>query len=291
MNPTDSVKNLSLLSLFVSTHVRNAMEAALVTTAADAFFHQHADRVHERFRTNPANTLPYRALDALEERSIVTVAEILNDEHKLYPVAATIRRKEDIFLHRHAISHPATVVWRKKEMTEFVKARRNAYDLRPALLWDLHRSINEELRANGEEARFEKLDVTREMAATLHSILDLSRGAALELWPVDTYAMYLTSEAPKYVAGLEKRPDGKIEEPTEVPFERFEIAKLYGECVCILEPEPSATLVLRASGEKRYVATFYLTALGARVANEQEAGELLRDADKVRALLGQEGTC
>ncbi len=85
--PAESLKNLALLSLFVSTHVRNAMEAALVTTAADAFFHQHADRVHERFQTNPANTLPYRALDALKKRSIVTVAEILND----YPRGCTRR--------------------------------------------------------------------------------------------------------------------------------------------------------------------------------------------------------
>ena len=216
------------------------MEAALITTAADAFFLQHPERVQDRFRTDPASTLPYAALVALEERSIVTVAEILSDEHGLYPVAATIRRKEDIFLHRNALSHPATVKWRKK-MVPFIEAKRDAYDLRSALLWDLHRSINEELRASGGAPSFEALVATPEMGLMLWSILDLARGPGLKLWPVEAYTFYLADQGPKYIDELEKAPDGRIEPPSDAPFQAFEIAKLYGEYVCIVEPGASAS--------------------------------------------------
>lgn len=289
--PAESIKNLSLLSLFISPHVRSAMEAALITTAADAFFHQHPDRVQDRFRTNPANTLPYSALAALEERSIVAVAETLNDGHDLYPVTATIRRKEDIFLHRNALSHPATVKWRKK-MIPFIEAKRDAYDLRPALLWDLHRSINDELRASGEKPTFEALVGTTEMGIMLRSILDLARGPGLELWPVDAYTMYLADAAPKYVAGLEKHPDGKIEVPSEVRLRPFEIAKLYGEYVCVLEPGASASLVRRASGERRFVQTHFLCTIGVHAATEEEGASLLGTPEKIDAMAhALEGAC
>lgn len=52
-----------------------------------------------------------------------------------------IRNKEDLFLHRNAVSHPVTVDWRSEEMHAFKKAKRDWRDNRPTLLWDLHRSM------------------------------------------------------------------------------------------------------------------------------------------------------
>ena len=51
--------------------------------AADSLFR----RTPELFARNPANTLPYIALSALEGHSVVHIAEALKDEHDLHPVA------------------------------------------------------------------------------------------------------------------------------------------------------------------------------------------------------------
>jgi hypothetical protein len=210
ISPEQLLKNLDLLSLFISTHVQDALRAHLVTLAAGAFFHQKPKEEREKlFVTHPANTLPYSALKALEERAIVTVAETLNDEHNLYPVNTTIRNKEELFLHRNAVSHPMTVDWRSEEMHAFKEAKRDWKDNRPALLWDLHRSINEELRAQGQKPRIETVTVTKDMGVMLHTILSLSCSPAFPLYPADGYLLYLQVEAPRYVEGLEKRPDGQ----------------------------------------------------------------------------------
>ena len=203
----DTAENLSTLALLISNDVRSAMMASFVTHVADAWFHEHG---LQGFRTNPANTLVYAALGALEEHSIVRVSEHLKDEHKLHPISADveIRRKKDLSLHRHAISHPATVEWTNPKMQEFSEADRDGYDWRPAQLWDLQRSINEELRKVGKEARNESIAVTLDMAASLHLILDLTRREEYAVPTVNQLLTFLQAEVAKYQALLEQHPDG-----------------------------------------------------------------------------------
>jgi hypothetical protein len=184
--------------------------ASFVTFIADGVFHQHSrEEQKKRWRTNPANSIVYSALQALEEQSIVRVFETLKDEHKLHPHDAEIRRKEDLEGHRNSISHPMTVVWRKASMQAFADARRDGYDWRAAQIWDVQRSINEELRKRGLETYNETIPVTLDMAASLHLILDLARLPEHVIPPVDLLLAYLQGEAPKYQAILEKHPDGK----------------------------------------------------------------------------------
>jgi len=201
----DTAENLSTLALLISNDVRSAMMASFVTHVADAWVHQHGV---QGFRTNPANTLVYSALGALEEQSIVRVSEHLKDEHKLHPVAVEIRRKKDLSLHRHAISHPATVEWTNSKMQEFKEADRDGYDWRPAQLWDLQRSMNEELRKVGKETRNESIAVTLDMAASLHLILDLTRREERAVPTVNQLLTFLQAEVGKYQALLEQHPDG-----------------------------------------------------------------------------------
>jgi len=205
----DPVENLSHLALFISEDVRSAMRASLVTFIAEAWFHQFSREEQEkRFRTHPANNLVYSALKALEEQSIVRIYETLYDEHKLHPHGAEIRRKDDLHAHRNAISHPATVKWRRAWMQEFADAGRDGHDWRPAQIWDLQRSINEELGKHGRKLHNETIPVTFDMAASLRLILDLARLPDYQLPTVELLLEYMQHEGPKYQATLEKHPDG-----------------------------------------------------------------------------------
>src|SRR5579859_7805588 len=80
--------DLRTAAIFLAGPVATAMQAAVVTTAADMVFAR--DPEHKVFTMNTANTLPYRALKALEDRSIVEIAETLKDEHDMIPETASI---------------------------------------------------------------------------------------------------------------------------------------------------------------------------------------------------------
>lgn len=208
---TDPVENLSFLATIIAGDVRNAVGAWLITEKATAWFHQvPKEEWSTYFVSNPANfNIVYSGLKALEEQSIVHIYETLKDTHRLHPHNANIRRKGDLRLHRHAISHPGTVAWTDEKMQQFADADRDGYDLRPALVWDLQRSINEELRKHGRETHNETIVVTRDMAVALHMIMDQARNPArLAIQTVDQLFAHLREQAPKYQALLEKHPDG-----------------------------------------------------------------------------------
>ena len=65
----DPVENLSNLALFIANDVRSTMTASLVTSIANAWFHQFARAEQEkRFRTHPANNIVYAGLKAHRQR-------------------------------------------------------------------------------------------------------------------------------------------------------------------------------------------------------------------------------
>jgi hypothetical protein len=207
--PIDPVDNLAHLALFISHDVGLAISAAFVTQLAELWFIQFSDEDRRRlFRSHPANNIVFSALSALEDRAIVRIYETVHDEHGLHRNTAQIRRKEDLELHRLALSHPATVGWHKKRMQIFADADRAGYDWRPALVWDLQRSINDELKRNKREVYNETITVSYDMAAALHTILDLSRCPECEIPSRDKLFEYMQREAPKYQALLEAHPDG-----------------------------------------------------------------------------------
>jgi hypothetical protein len=206
----DLEKNLGTLSLFISMDVGNAMTTAYVTRVAERWFYQHSEEDQRKlFRTNPANTLTYRSLNALFERSVVHISEWLKDEDKIHPVPDEIRKKLnklDLGLHRNAISHPATINWRDPKMQEFADADRGVYEYLPGLVWDANRSINEELRKGNREVRNETITVTWEMAVLLRGILEMSMNR--EPPSREHLFAYLQENAAKFQVQLEKHPDG-----------------------------------------------------------------------------------
>jgi hypothetical protein len=201
-----SLKNLEIIALFTHHEVVDALSANLITWVADHFFAQNPGQ----FRTNPANTMTYVALAALEGRCVVRVAETLRDEHNLHRTSVPIRRKWDLINHRDALSHTGTVRWRKREMQEFTDAGRHWDDVRPALLWDMDRSVTEALVANGRRPPDGDLIATTEMARLLHLILDASRETSIGVPDPPALGGFLASNTARYVQILEKYPDGQL---------------------------------------------------------------------------------
>jgi len=140
----DFVLQVELLGI----RVRTAIQSALVTLASLSYFDK--DPEHEIFAANPANMVAYQALKALEDRSIVEIAELLKDEHKMIPAGLSIPRKEELRNQRDALSHPTTIKWHRPGMQQFFDSHRQWTDFRAAIVWDMWNSMTEALKDGGE---------------------------------------------------------------------------------------------------------------------------------------------
>ncbi|MEE9287904.1 MAG: hypothetical protein V3W33_07495 [Gammaproteobacteria bacterium] len=200
--------DLERLNILIALEVRQAMQASIVMIAAAAAFAGN----RKWFVQNPANTLPFAALQALEKGATVTIAEVLKAEHGTFPVTMTIRRKADLIAHRNSISHPVTVKWRRPEMQAFSDGHREWLDLRPALIWDMQRSINEELKRAGRRVWNDEVNITPEMAMLLELIFKLSaRPEALPYLSAPTEDMQASLQEfrDNYLDFLVEHPDGQ----------------------------------------------------------------------------------
>lgn len=167
-NPLDPKTSLGFLATLLAMDVVQVLRSSLVRAAADAVFEANQP---DLFHTNPANTLTYVALRALEDRAIVHVSETLKNENRVFNLPTSLRGKLDLTFHRHALSHPTTIRWRMPGMQPFYDAKRHWKDNRAAIVWDLQRSINDELVKLGLQLRVTTIEVTGEMAALLATIL------------------------------------------------------------------------------------------------------------------------
>ncbi len=95
MAPRDPKGTLKFLATVLHMDVVGLLQSSLVRINADAFFHYNRDA----FFTNPANTILYRALRALEERVVVHVAEVLKDENGAFGVPQGLRGVMDLRFH------------------------------------------------------------------------------------------------------------------------------------------------------------------------------------------------
>jgi hypothetical protein len=154
-----------------------AFQGAVVMGVAMQTFH----RAQQIFATNPANVLAFEALHALEDRSIVRIADAIKDENGLYPAARTLARRDDLRNHRDAISHPYLVTWRRSAMQTFVGAHRQWIDNRMLLVWEMRADLYRRL---GSHARHEYVPgVGLQMTSLLRSILVSSfRPEQLATW-------------------------------------------------------------------------------------------------------------
>lgn len=202
-----SHENLADLALFIAQPVADAVRSQLVMWGAEEWFDGQPE-AKARFRTHPTNTLAYRALGALERSSFVHVAETLKDEHKIFATDAPIRGRVELALHRDAISHPATICWRRDDRQAFADADRTWTDIRAGILWDVQKSVNEALRKEGQRGHNETIHVTLEMATVLHSILQLACGDGYAPPSAADLLGWLQGREPHYFALLDSHPSG-----------------------------------------------------------------------------------
>lgn len=206
----DAAKNLELLALFVEIDVKTIVQSAVVMRNADLRFDQF-ERKEELFATNPANTVAYQGMHALEGQAIVRIAEALGKDAKLVAEGTDLRRKADLVCHRDAISHAFTVgdAWRKKANQEFDAGGRQWHDRKAALVWDMWRSLNEELAKLGKPQRDLTVGIGWQHAAVLHLIMRCSVKAGVALPTEQDMFDHLQKFRDRYVELLEQAPNGR----------------------------------------------------------------------------------
>jgi hypothetical protein len=196
-------KSLELLEMFLHTDIVTLIQSSFVRIVATGFFFENKDDFH----TNPANTLLHQSLQALEERAIVHISETLKDENALFNLpAGNLPGTLDLEFHRHALSHPRTIRWRKRGMQQFFDAKRRWKDNRPAIVWDLHRSINKEMVKVGLTPKLTSVPVTYEMAILVSSILRCSvKAESLPTIPPEMMLLeWMEQERDKWLKILEQ---------------------------------------------------------------------------------------
>lgn len=202
------VDDLEMVALFASSPVRSALRASYVMRAASAFFNLDITQ----FGTNPANTLAYQSLRALEAQALVELAELLRDEHNIHPVARTIRGRDQLLLHRDMIGHPMTVRWRRADRQQFADDGHQWSPVRSGLIWDVQKAINEQLAAQGAAVRLDDVPVDFEMAETLNFILARSAQPNVGVHSSEALHTYLQAQKPAFMRVLEAHPNGVAEE-------------------------------------------------------------------------------
>lgn len=204
-------RNLSVTAAMITMSASKVLQASLVRVAADLRF--GADPEHKLFVTNPANTLTYSALKAVEDRAIVDIAEQLKNEHKLIPPSISIRRKEDLLNHRDVLSHSNKIKWRRPRLQEFFDSGKQWTDLRAAIVLDMWLSLDEQLIAEGATPQWPaEVPATFEQAALLHVILrrSLNADAAKGLPNEEGMLAELVRLRDRLVEYMKRRPDGSL---------------------------------------------------------------------------------
>jgi hypothetical protein len=200
----DPKRNLETIALFAGGDIRDALTAAFVMSAAEAFFYQD----QQRFRTHVANNLVFHSLRALEASAVVHLAETVRDEHRLHPLANPVRGLDALLRHRDMISHPLTVRWRRPDRQQFADRGHQWIPIRAGLVWDVAKAIDEMLVANDMARTSPDVPATPEMARTLNLILSLAGWA--DAWPAELLLAYLEKQKPGFIRLLEQHPDGTL---------------------------------------------------------------------------------
>lgn len=151
-----------------------------------------------------------------------------------------LRGLEDLKNHRDVLCHPLTFQLDRAGVRKFVDADRDRADVRPALVWDIHRSIVEAQAAAGMSATVVDIDMGPYQSTALASILRLCwregalpfSDAALAEWMMEFWK--------KDRVAFEDHPDGQFPRKTDA-----ELAALYEEMKAAWEKSRVKTPVKR----------------------------------------------
>ena len=121
----------------------------------------------------------------------------------------SIRGLEDLKNHRDVVGHPLTWHLDRAGIRKFVDKKRDRFDIRPALIWDIHRSIVDAQTAAGATASVLDIEIGRYETEVLDSILRLSMRPGLPLFDHDALTNSMTA--------LWKKNSGRVRETSRWP--------------------------------------------------------------------------
>jgi hypothetical protein len=211
--PTDAEKrDLDIVAQFASEPVRHVLESAFVRFAAQAFFTSGG---HVRYSCSPANTMPYLALTALENQSVIYLSEVLKEEKKRRSVSAVLDKKALLPLHRDMLGHPMTFEWRHSSRKDFAPRGHHSY-YRSGLVWTVAKAFDAALETNGIARHLAVVPSHLGMAEMLHSIFRLSMRDESDCPSAAELLAYFQRQGGAFVELLERFPDG-LEPQEETP--------------------------------------------------------------------------
>jgi hypothetical protein len=208
MSAEKAPREFELAVSLLGLHVTDVVGSSMVTMASLSYFAM--DLEHKLFWSNPANMLQYRALKALEDRAIVEIGEMLNNEHKMIPDGISIRRKELLRNHRDVLSHPVKITWHRSGLQAFYDSHKEWTDVRAAIVWDMWHSLNEAFTDLGGQVGDYSIPVGGAHVTMLHGILrHAMKPEQLAALPSeDVLAGHLQKFRKDFLAFLSTRPEG-----------------------------------------------------------------------------------
>ncbi len=121
-----------------------------------------------------------------------------------------IRGLDDLKNHRDVLCHPLTFQLDRAAVRQFVDADRDAADVRPALIWDIHRSIVEAQVAAGVSASVVEIKIGPYQTGVLESILRLCWRDGVPPFGEVALTEWMREFWQKDQVDFEKYPDGQI---------------------------------------------------------------------------------
>ena len=163
------VRNLEILNTGICLHVYNALCSSLVTNYVQLIFQNNK----AAYWNNTANNLIYAGQKALEEQSIIQMVEWIKGNDRDLPPSLNIAHKADLICHRDYLSHPYLPKYFPR-MEKFIEQRRHWFDFRPALIWQMQKSINECLEQHKLRIQNSEVAVRPDMVLMVEGILKVS---------------------------------------------------------------------------------------------------------------------
>jgi hypothetical protein len=138
-----------------------------------------------------------------------------------WPGIELLRGLTDLKNHRDVVSHPFTHQLDRRGVRAFIEERRDSEDLRPALVWDVHRSINDALRGLGSPEPELCVTIHDDTCGTLECLLSLC--LRKEVQPIGLVALREWLEDAWRVSKphLEAHPDGRLPKKTSEDYDKI----------------------------------------------------------------------
>jgi len=129
-----------------------------------------------------------------------------------------IRGLDHLKNHRDVLGHPLTWHLDRAGVRRFVDSKRDRNDVRPALIWDIHRSIVEAQVAAGVSATVLDLKISPYHTEVLDSVLRLCLRPEVPAAPDAVLTEYMNALWKKTRVWFEKHPDGQVPRKTDAEF-------------------------------------------------------------------------